>query len=284
MNQKASVRRTPIKRPCAAIAPCTRVLGFPAPATCGPWAERARNGRSDQGHACDASRPGSRLRRSQHVPNHEVVAARRHRHVGDRLSRLWRRSDPVAELSSTATTPIDGAGEPARQRRSDSPARSTRPTGDAPCGTAPYTGEFKKITAVDAKTVEFQLCTPDVAFLPKVAFSAFGIQDSDYLDKHAADKSYLEHAERHRATSSRPGSKGHRIVFEANPNYWGTKALTPNLEFRWSDQAAQRWLELQAGTVDGIDNPGTDDIDDDQGRHQPSSSTRARASTPCTSA
>ena len=44
---------------------------------------------------------------------------------------------------------------------------------------------------------------------------------------------------------------------------------TPNLEFRWSDQAAQRLLELQSGTVDGIDNPGTDDIADDQGRQQP---------------
>ena len=44
------------------------------------------------------------------------------------------------------------------------------------------------------------------------------------------------------------------------------RPLTPNVEFRWSDQAAQRWLELQSGTVDGIDNPGTDDIADHQGR------------------
>ena len=50
------------------------------------------------------------------------------------------------------------------------------------------------------------------------------------------------------------------MVLEANDGYWGAKALTPNLEFRWSDEAAQRLLELQAGTVDGIDNPGTDDI------------------------
>jgi ABC-type transport system substrate-binding protein len=32
------------------------------------------------------------------------------------------------------------------------------------------------------------------------------------------------------------------------------------VEFRWSAEAAQRWLELQSGSVDGIDNPGTDDI------------------------
>ena len=47
---------------------------------------------------------------------------------------------------------------------------------------------------------------------------------------------------------------------DANPDYWGDKAKTPNLEFRWSDESAQRLVELQSGTVDGIDNPGTADI------------------------
>ena len=55
-------------------------------------------------------------------------------------------------------------------------------TGEAPCAEAAapdathaaYVGEFKKITALDANTVEFQLCNPDVAFLSKIAFSAFG--------------------------------------------------------------------------------------------------------------
>ena len=134
-------------------------------------------------------------------------------------------------------------------------------TGEAPCGVAPYTGEFKKISALDAHTVEFQLCTPDVAFLAKVAFSAFGIHDSGYLDAHAADKSYLDKPNGTGPYTLKSWEKGQRMVFEANPNYWGTKALTQNLEFRWSDQAAQRYVELKAGSVDGIDNPGTDDID-----------------------
>ena len=56
-------------------------------------------------------------------------------------------------------------------------------TGEAPCGTADYTGILKKITAIDSGTVEFQLCAPDPAFLPKVAFSVFGIWDSDYLPR-----------------------------------------------------------------------------------------------------
>jgi len=155
-----------------------------------------------------------------------------------------------------------GASAPASQATSEAPFTGAAypESGDAPCGTAPYTGEFKKITAVDAHTVEFQLCTPDVAFLSKIAFTSFAIEDSDYLDKHATDKSLLEKPNGTGPYKLKAWEKGQRITFEANPSYWGEKAKTANLEFRWSDQAAQRWLELQAGSVDGIDNPGTDDI------------------------
>ena len=133
--------------------------------------------------------------------------------------------------SASATTP---STPPASQAASEAPYDGMvyPTTGEAPCGTAPYTGEFKKISALDAHTVEFQLCQPDVAFLSKVAFSAFGIQDSDYLDKHAADKSYLDQPNGTGPYKLKSWEKGQRMVFEANPNYWGTKALTPNLEFR----------------------------------------------------
>jgi ABC-type transport system substrate-binding protein len=134
-------------------------------------------------------------------------------------------------------------------------------TGEAPCGTDGYTGTFKKISAIDARTVEFQLCQPDVAFLAKIAFSAFGIHDSDHLAAHAADKSYLDQPNGTGPYKLKEWSKGNRLVLEANPAYWGTAARTPNVEFRWSDEAAQRWLELQSGTVDGIDNPGADDLE-----------------------
>jgi peptide/nickel transport system substrate-binding protein len=167
-------------------------------------------------------------------------------------------ASPSPSSGAPSTAPTTAASAPGSVAPYDGVVYPT--TGEAPCGVKPYTGEFKKISALDAKTVEFQLCTPDVAFLAKVAFSAFGIQDSDYLDKHAADKSYLDKPNGTGPYILKSWEKGQRMVFEANPNYWGTKALTKNLEFRWSDQAAQRWVELQSGNVDGIDNPGTDDI------------------------
>ena len=133
-------------------------------------------------------------------------------------------------------------------------------SGDAPCGVAPYTGTIKKITAVDRLTVEFQLCAPDVAFLPKIAFSSFGIQDADWLAKHAPDKSYLTMTNGTGPYKLKTWDKGNRLVFEAFPDYWGTKALTPNFELRWSDTSAQRLLELNSGTIEGIDNPGLEEI------------------------
>ena len=141
-------------------------------------------------------------------------------------------------------------------------------TGEAPCGEAEapdadhsaYTGNFKKISAIDRLTVEFQLCNPDVAFLSKIAFSAFGIQDADYLAAHAPDKSYLDEPNGTGPYMLDNWDKGNRLVLTAFADYWGDAPLTAGLEFRWSDQAVQRWTELQAGEVDGIDNPGADDI------------------------
>ncbi|MFL5640865.1 MAG: ABC transporter substrate-binding protein, partial [Chloroflexota bacterium] len=180
-----------------------------------------------------------------------------------------------AACGGAATSP-SASSAPATTAPSTAPA-STAPsaaafagksypeTGDAPCGVAPYAGNMKKITAVDALTVEFQLCGPDAAFLPKVAFSAFGIQDSDYLEKHVPDGSILATPNGTGPYKFKEWSKGNRMVWEANPDYWGEKAKTPSLEFHWSDESAARLLDLQAGTVDGIDNPGSTDIATIQG-------------------
>ena len=138
-------------------------------------------------------------------------------------------------------------------------------SGDSACGTEGYTGQIGSIKALDAGTVEFTLCAPDAAFLAKIAFSVFGIQDADYLTAHAADQSYLDSPNGTGPYTLSEWSKGNRMVFSAFPDYWGEPAKTANLELRWSDEAAQRLLELQSGNVDGIDNPGPSDIATIQG-------------------
>src|SRR4051812_3768868 len=185
-----------------------------------------------------------------------------------------------AACGGAATTPSPSSAAPASTAPSAAPASAgtsaapsaaaftgmTYPeTGEAPCGVAPYAGNLKKITAIDALTVEFQLCNPDAAFLPKVAFSAFGIQDSDYLTAHATDGKLLDTPNGTGPYKLKEWSKGNRMVWEANPDYWGGAPKTAGLEFRWSDESAARLLDLQSGTVDGMDNPGTPDIATIQG-------------------
>lgn len=124
-----------------------------------------------------------------------------------------------------------------------------------------YGGEFSKIEAVDALTVSFELCYPDVAFRSKVAFSAFGIQSADYLEATGGGGDALV------ANPMGTGpymleqwDRGNQLVLTRNDAYWGTPAIAQTLVFRWSTEAAQRLVELQAGQVDGIDNVGPEDF------------------------
>jgi peptide/nickel transport system substrate-binding protein len=125
----------------------------------------------------------------------------------------------------------------------------------------PYTGTIKSIKAVDAKTVEFTLCGSDPAFLSKVAFSPFAINDTAYLEKAAADGSIVRNPNGTGPYKLKEWVQGDHITLEANPTFWGTPPLVPEVVFRWSTEAAQRLVELQSGNADGIDNPGPTDFD-----------------------
>lgn len=125
-----------------------------------------------------------------------------------------------------------------------------------------YGGEFKSIEAVDAYTVKFTLCYPDPAFLSKVAFIAFGIQDADYLSEMGGDSAKLSEAPNgtgpYKVTE---WVRGDHITFEANPDFWGDAPANQTLIFRWSAEASARLLELQSGTADGIFLPSADDYE-----------------------
>ena len=194
----------------------------------------------------------------------------RRQEVAD-LRPCWRRSAIIFSACAGAASPSPSSA--ARQRRRTErgrrrarPPRARRPYAGVSypdtaidCAKRPtgYTGEFSQIKAVDGLTVEFDLCAPDVSFLAKLAFASNGIQDSDWLDAHAADKSYVKTTNGTGPYMFKEWVQGDHITLEANPNYWGTKAIAQTLIFKWSDTAAQRLQELQAGTVDGIDNVGT---------------------------
>jgi ABC-type transport system substrate-binding protein len=129
---------------------------------------------------------------------------------------------------------------------------------DAECE---YGGILKTIEAVDDLTVKFTLCRPDVAFPSKVAFSAFQIHPSEYLESTGGGGELVEKPIGTGPYQLVEWNKGDSIVYQRFPDYWGEPAKTENLIFRWSAEGAQRLLELQSGAVDGIDNPTPDDFE-----------------------
>lgn len=143
-------------------------------------------------------------------------------------------------------------------------AEAVEPAGDLMVVTAPdcdYGGLFKEIAAIDPLTVQFTMCAPDPAFPAKVAFSSFAIQPSEYLESTGGSGALLEHPIGTGPYMVDHWSRGEELVFTKNPNYWGDPAFADTLVFRWQSESAARLLELQAGSVDGIDNPGPDDFE-----------------------
>jgi ABC-type transport system substrate-binding protein len=123
-----------------------------------------------------------------------------------------------------------------------------------------YGGQVKKIEAIDDMTVVFDLCAPDPAFLSKIAFSAFGINDADYLAANSENRNILTQPNGTGPYVLDEWREGEEMIFAANPNYWGEAPLTETAVLRWSSEPGQKLIELQSRTVDGIDNPSPDDI------------------------
>lgn len=159
---------------------------------------------------------------------------------------------------------------------SEEPAATEAPAAAAPAGpfepmvyaaeNCDYGGLFKSMEAVDEQTVKFTLCYPDVAFPAKVAFSAFAINDADYLEATGGGGDLIENPNGTGPYTLAEWRRGDQMIFQRNENYWGEKAIPATVVFRWGAESAQRLVELQAGTVDGIDGVGADDfatIEDD---------------------
>ena len=149
-----------------------------------------------------------------------------------------------------------GASAP-ESERVDFAARNWPETAPADCQAA---GGIAQIRAVEELTVEFILCAPDVAFLEKIALTNFAIQDSGYLKAHAEDGTLVTTPNGTAALSFSAWEIGSQIVLERFDGYWSEKAKAARVVIQWQPESAARLLALQAGTADGIDNVGTDDV------------------------
>ncbi len=124
-----------------------------------------------------------------------------------------------------------------------------------------YGGEIYKIEALDELTVKFTLCRPDPAFPSKVAFSAFSINSAEYLEATGGGGDLVDKPIGTGPYVLEEWKRGDSLVLKRYDNYWGEPAKTERIVFRWNSEGAARLTELQAGTVDGIDNPSPDDYE-----------------------
>jgi len=165
----------------------------------------------------------------------------------------------VAACTTTSTSQEpSGSAEPSTPE-SMAPFVATSYPADGPADCA-YGGEFSQIKAVDELTVEFSLCFPDPAFLSKLAFTSNAIHDTAWLEANMVNHLILARPNGTGPYKFEEHVRGDHITLTRNDSYWGEKAIAETLIIQWSSESAARLLALQAGTVDGIDNPGPDDF------------------------
>lgn len=127
-----------------------------------------------------------------------------------------------------------------------------------------YGGLLKSIEAVDELTVKFTFCSPDPAFPAKAAFSAFQIYPAEYLESTGGGGELVENPIGTGPYKLDAWNRGQDVVMSRFDDYWGDPAVAPTAVIKWSQEAPQKLIELQAGTVDGIDNVAPDDIENVQ--------------------
>lgn len=187
---------------------------------------------------------------------------------------------PATEAPEATEAPTEAATEAPTEAATEAPTEAVEPTPipdvsiatfDGTSLSVPaeecngdYIGLIQSVVATDASTVVFTMCKPDPAFLSKIAFSPFAIYPSEWLEATAGDTTRTsEGLEKPIGTGPYMVSewkRGESLTLVANPDYWGEQPAAETLVIRWSTESAARMLELQSGTVDGIDNLGPEDF------------------------
>jgi peptide/nickel transport system substrate-binding protein len=119
-----------------------------------------------------------------------------------------------------------------------------------------YGGEISRIRALNEFQVQFSLCYPDPAFTSKIANPVFSIQKKDILDATSGNSESLST----NVVGTGPYlmsdvSRPNQIIFEANPDYWGTPPRSDLLVMSWVNSPFQRTVMLNNKLVDVIDSP-----------------------------
>jgi peptide/nickel transport system substrate-binding protein len=137
---------------------------------------------------------------------------------------------------------------------------SPSPASTATSSTGSSRGLILSIKTLDPHTLQFTLTRPDAAFLYKLAFPAFGPHSPANVKEYGGGGDLIRNPVGTGPFRFVEWQPDDHLILERNPDYWGEPPALSSLTYRVIKEAPARFLELQAGMVDGVDNLSPDDI------------------------
>ncbi|HSJ36379.1 MAG TPA: ABC transporter substrate-binding protein [Acidimicrobiia bacterium] len=175
-----------------------------------------------------------------------------------------------AEPAETTAAPTDTT-EASTPPETEPPSDTTAPTDTEPDGelasvaaeSCDYGGKIQSVEATGTHEVVYTLCSPDPAFLAKLAFVPFAVQPAEHLE--ATGGAPLENPIGTGPFMIDVWDRGSEIVMSRNPDYWGEAPAFDTLVFRWAAESTSRILELQSGSAHYITNLAASDYETIEG-------------------
>jgi ABC-type transport system substrate-binding protein len=170
---------------------------------------------------------------------------------------------PTQEAAFPTAPPTSGPFEPMAYP-ADAAAPCDQAESDDPAF-GPYTGSFQRIRATDERTVRFELCDADPAFLAKIASPALAIDDTAWLESRLDPTT-----DRPRILTEVNGTGPFRldhwdgsgdIALSRSTTYWGDRARTGTVIFVAEGDDGRRLAKLREGSVDAIDMVAPRDVE-----------------------
>jgi len=114
------------------------------------------------------------------------------------------------------------------------------------------------VEAVDEYTVKFYLNRPNASFINTLAMNNFAIMSPAAIEKYGPD--IFKNPVGTGPYIFKEWIPNDKITVVANPNYWGEAPKIKTVVFRAIPDNSARFLELKAGTIDGMEGANPDDI------------------------
>jgi len=136
------------------------------------------------------------------------------------------------------------------------PAPAT--AGDIPAANPDAASLLRGIEAVDANTVKMYLNRPNASFINTIGMNNFAIMSPAAIEEYGPD--IFKNPVGTGPFIFKEWIVNDKITLTANEDYWGGAPKIKTLIYRSIPDNTARFLELQSGAIDGMDNVNPDDV------------------------